>query len=322
MTPRTDVYSLGCVLFEALTGRSPYKRENDLATLWAHVYTPPPSVVEVAPDIPAGIRGSRAAGDGQGPGGALCVRGRARSRRSLRRRRGGRLRLRRERRRLPSSRLRPASGVPRSSARWRPGRRLLFGIAGCCSWSRPSWRSCCSRIGRPEDRQRRLRAFASPARGLDLAPPPPDADRAPEHGERGAGRDGLGGGRTGSRFQRLAAGRGLRPRDQRLEVRSRPAGPAAPRDGRHLQGGAGRDRRLDPEGVGSERRGHRPRVRPARRKLGRAALPAPAARGGGGRRGRRPDRGRRRPGRRPPDRHHRGVRRQAVEHRREDPDPA
>ncbi|MGH2978243.1 MAG: protein kinase domain-containing protein [Solirubrobacterales bacterium] len=49
---QTDVYSLGCVLFEALTGRPPYKRENDLATLWAHVYAPPPSVREVSPEIP------------------------------------------------------------------------------------------------------------------------------------------------------------------------------------------------------------------------------------------------------------------------------
>jgi predicted Ser/Thr protein kinase len=52
VTPRTDVYSLGCVLFETLTGRTPYKRDNDLATLWAHVYAPPPSVLELAPDIP------------------------------------------------------------------------------------------------------------------------------------------------------------------------------------------------------------------------------------------------------------------------------
>ena len=51
MSPRTDVYSLGCVLFEALTGQTPYQRENDVAKLWAHVYTAPPSVREISPDI-------------------------------------------------------------------------------------------------------------------------------------------------------------------------------------------------------------------------------------------------------------------------------
>jgi serine/threonine protein kinase len=53
VSPKTDVYSLGCVLYEALSGRPPFKRENDLATLWAHVYTEPPSIREVSPDIPA-----------------------------------------------------------------------------------------------------------------------------------------------------------------------------------------------------------------------------------------------------------------------------
>jgi serine/threonine protein kinase/N-acetylneuraminic acid mutarotase len=57
VSARTDVYSLGCVLFEALTGRTPYERENDLAKLWAHMYTPPPSVLEVSPDIPARFDG-------------------------------------------------------------------------------------------------------------------------------------------------------------------------------------------------------------------------------------------------------------------------
>jgi non-specific serine/threonine protein kinase len=51
VSARTDVYSLACVLFEALTGRSPFARENELATLWAHVYTEPPSVLELSPGL-------------------------------------------------------------------------------------------------------------------------------------------------------------------------------------------------------------------------------------------------------------------------------
>ena len=52
---QTDVYSLGCLLFETLTGEPPYRRENELATLWAHVYKPPPSVREINPELPAGF---------------------------------------------------------------------------------------------------------------------------------------------------------------------------------------------------------------------------------------------------------------------------
>ena len=34
---RVDVYSLACVLYTTLTGKPPYPRDTDMATLWAHV---------------------------------------------------------------------------------------------------------------------------------------------------------------------------------------------------------------------------------------------------------------------------------------------
>jgi len=50
---RADVYALGCVLFQALTGTVPYPRENEPAKLWAHIADPPPSVRDRAPELPA-----------------------------------------------------------------------------------------------------------------------------------------------------------------------------------------------------------------------------------------------------------------------------
>ncbi len=42
---RTDIYSLGCVFFQMLTGKVPYERDNSVATLFAHVHDLPPSLV-------------------------------------------------------------------------------------------------------------------------------------------------------------------------------------------------------------------------------------------------------------------------------------
>ena len=44
-----DVYALGCVLFECLTGAGPYRKNTNVAILFGHLRDPPPRVTEHAP---------------------------------------------------------------------------------------------------------------------------------------------------------------------------------------------------------------------------------------------------------------------------------
>jgi CheY-like chemotaxis protein len=52
---RSDVYSLGCVLFETLTGQVVFERGSDLSRLWAQAHEPPPSPLDIRPGLPDGL---------------------------------------------------------------------------------------------------------------------------------------------------------------------------------------------------------------------------------------------------------------------------
>jgi eukaryotic-like serine/threonine-protein kinase len=53
---RSDIFSFGSVLFEILAGRRAFEAETGLELLQAIIHRPAPSLVELRPDIPVGLR--------------------------------------------------------------------------------------------------------------------------------------------------------------------------------------------------------------------------------------------------------------------------
>ena len=68
---RADLYALGCVLFECLTGEPPFPRDSDVAAIYAHLEDEPPHVSDRAPRPAGGAGRRRRPRAGQGPGRTL-----------------------------------------------------------------------------------------------------------------------------------------------------------------------------------------------------------------------------------------------------------
>ncbi|GGS57232.1 serine/threonine-protein kinase [Streptomyces violaceus] len=48
---RCDVYGFACVVYEILAGQPPFRRDDDMALLWAHQYDEAPPLTEARPDL-------------------------------------------------------------------------------------------------------------------------------------------------------------------------------------------------------------------------------------------------------------------------------
>ncbi|MFG1926321.1 protein kinase [Cryptosporangium sp. NPDC048952] len=69
---RTDVYALGCVVYQALSGKVPFIRDDDAALLWAHLMEMPTPVSSLRPEVPVEVDQVIATAMAKGPEGRFA----------------------------------------------------------------------------------------------------------------------------------------------------------------------------------------------------------------------------------------------------------
>src|SRR5215213_4512885 len=55
ITAQSDVYALGCVMFECMSGKPPFADRQGMRILWAHLQEEPPDPLAERPDVPADV---------------------------------------------------------------------------------------------------------------------------------------------------------------------------------------------------------------------------------------------------------------------------
>ena len=51
MNAASDIYALGCVMYESLCGKPPFAEAQGMRILWAHLQDPPPDPRSARPDL-------------------------------------------------------------------------------------------------------------------------------------------------------------------------------------------------------------------------------------------------------------------------------
>ncbi len=139
-----DQYSLGCVLYECLTGRVPFEKDLDAAIIWAHVEETPTRPTLLRPDLPPAIDEvfgqvlAKQPGDRYASCREFMTAARQRAPRGRYRAHGeavhrdvaARASVRPAVRRLPGARARSGRGPPRPDREHRAAGRAVSAVAG------------------------------------------------------------------------------------------------------------------------------------------------------------------------------------------------